>query len=156
VRDYLQNLLDRFETGLLATAVQLLTVDAPEQVRDSFHNVVRAWEDRERVTQEAEGYREDVIPRARGQAQQIIRSAEAYQAERTLRATGEAQRFLSVLAEYRTAPEVTRDRLYLETMERVMPNVEKYVLSSGETDLLPLLPLGGRSLQDVQGRGTGR
>lgn len=146
VRDYLQMLLDGYETGLLATEVRLLTVDAPDQVRNAFHDVVRAWEDRERMKQEAEGYREDILPRARGEAQQILRAAEAYREERILRAQGEAQRFVAVLEEYRSAPDVTRDRLYLETMERILPQAEKYVITGAAGELLPLLPLGGRSL----------
>lgn len=146
VSEYLQRLLDEYETGLLATEVRLLTVDAPDQVRNAFHDVVRAWEDRERLTQEAEGYREDVIPRARGEAQEILRSAEAYREQRILRAQGEAARFLAVLAEYADAPEVTRDRLYLETMERILPRAEKYVLNGQSSDPLPLLPLGGQAL----------
>ena len=159
VHEYLQALLDGYETGLLATEVRLLAVDAPDQVRNAFHDVVRAWEDRERMRQEAEGYREDVIPRARGEAQQILRAAEAYREERILRAQGEAQRFLAVLEEFRAAPDVTRDRLYLETMERVLPETETYVLSGAGAELLPLLPLGGRSLlpeNPASGRGSSR
>jgi len=140
VAQYLQTLLDEYETGLFATEVRLLAVDAPDQVRNAFHDVVRAWEDRERMIQEAQGYREDVIPRARGEAQQIIREAEAYAESRVLRAQGEAARFLAVLGEYQLAPEVTRDRIYLETMEAILPKAEKVILSSG-TDILPLLPL---------------
>lgn len=159
VEEYLQRLLDEYETGLLATEARLLTVDAPDQVRNAFHDVVRAWEDRERLTQEAEGYREDIIPRARGEAQEILRNAEAYQEQRILRASGEASRFVSILEEYRTAPEVTRDRIYLETMERILPETEKYVLTTQGSDLLPLLPLGGRSLlgeSPTTERGSGR
>lgn len=141
VAEYLQTLLDEYETGLLATEVRLLVVDAPDQVRNAFHDVVRAWEDRERMTQEAQGYREDVIPRARGEAQQLIREAEAYAERRVLMAQGEAARFLSVLAEYKLAPGVTRDRIYLETMESILPEAEKLILSSGVGDVLPLLPL---------------
>ena len=125
VAEYLQKLLDEYETGLLATEVRMLVADAPDQVRNAFHDVVRAWEDRERMTQEAEGYREDVIPRARGEAQEIIRSAEAYAERRVLMAQGEAARFTSVLSEYKLAPEVTRDRLFLETMEEILPDAEK-------------------------------
>jgi len=143
VADYLQRLLDEYETGLLATEVRLLVVDAPDQVRNAFHDVVRAWEDRERMVQEAEGYREDVIPRARGEAQQLIREAEAYAERRVLMAQGEAARFVAVLNEYKLAPEVTRDRLYLETMEEILPAAETIILSSQiGGDVLPLLPLG--------------
>ncbi len=146
VEEYLQGLLDEYETGLLATETRLLTVDAPDQVRNAFHDVVRAWEDRERLTQEAEGYREDIIPRARGEAQEIIRRAEGYREQRILRADGEATRFVSILSEYRKAPDVTRDRIYLETMERVLPDTQKYILTSEGADVLPLLSIGGRSI----------
>jgi HflK protein len=141
VAEYLQKLLDEYETGLLATEVRLLVVDAPDQVRPAFHDVVRAWEDRERMIQEAEGYREDVIPRARGEAQEIIRAAEAYAERRVLMAQGEAARFVSVLNEYKQAPEVTRDRIYLETMEEILPDASKFILSTGAGEVLPLLPL---------------
>lgn len=149
VRDYLQDLLDAYETGLLATEVRLLAVDAPDQVRPAFHDVVRAWEDRERLIQEAEGYREDVVPRARGEAQQMIREAEAYRQQRVLRAQGDAERFLALLSEYRAAPDVTRDRLYLETVERVLPGTQKFVLDAQGSGVLPLLPLTG--LQALEG-----
>jgi len=141
VAEYLQRLLDEYETGLLATEVRLLVVDAPDQVRPAFHDVVRAWEDRERMIQEAQGYREDVIPRARGEAQEIIRAAEAYAERRVLMAQGEAARFVSVLNEYKQAPEVTRDRIYLETMEEILPDASKFILSTGAGEVLPLLPL---------------
>lgn len=141
VHEMLQELLDGYETGLLATEVRLLAVDAPDQVRDAFHDVVRAWEDRERMTQEAEGYREDVIPRARGEAVELIRAAEAYRERRIRTAQGEADRFLALLKEYKEAPDVTRERLHLETMERILPKTKTFVLSDGTGDVLPLLPL---------------
>ena len=143
-REFLQQLMDTYESGILITAVKLQTVDAPEQVKDAFHEVVRAREDKEKLVRQAEGYREDLIPKARGEAQEIIRAAEAYKEQRTLRARGDAAKFNSVLAEYRKAPEVTRERLHLETLERVLPNVEKIILESkGGSNVLPLLPLKG-------------
>lgn len=141
VHEMLQQLLDGYETGLLATEVRLLAVDAPDQVRDAFHDVVRAWEDRERMTQEAEGYREDVIPRARGEAVELIRAAEAYRERRIRTAQGEADRFLQLLKEYKEAPDVTRERLYLETMERILPKAKTFILSGEAGRVLPLLPL---------------
>lgn len=138
----LQTLLDTYQTGLLATEARLLVVDPPSEVRDAFHDVVRALEDRDRLVKEADGYREDVVPKARGEAAQMVQQAEAYKAQRVIRAQGDAQRFLQVLAEYHKAQDVTRDRLYLESMERVMPHIEKYVLDSGQRDgVVPLLPL---------------
>ncbi len=141
VEAYLQRLLDTYNTGLQVTQARLLVVDPPAQVQEAFHDVVRAWEDRERLIKEADGYQEDVLPKARGQAQQEIREAEAYKAQRVIRAEGDVQRFLSVLAEYSKAPKVTRERLYLESVERFLPKAKKFVLESPESKLLPLLPI---------------
>lgn len=141
VEAYLQRLLDLYNTGLKVTQARLLAVDPPSQVQEAFHDVVRAWEDRERLIKEADGYQEDVLPKARGHAQQEIREAEAYKAQRVIRAEGDAQRFQLILSEYTKAPRVTRERLYLETVERFLPNAKKYVLESHESRLLPLLPL---------------
>ena len=93
VESYLQKLMDNYDTGLLITQARLLVVDPPGQVKEAFHDVVRAWEDRERVMTEAQGFREDVVPKARGQAQQEIREAEAYKAQRVIRAQGRCAAF---------------------------------------------------------------
>jgi len=140
-REFLQQLMDIYESGLLVTEVKLQTVDAPDQVKDAFHEVVRAREDREKLINQAKGYQEDLIPKARGQAQEILRAAEAYKEERILRARGDAARFRSILTEYQRAPRVTRQRLYLETVEKVLSGVEKVVLDSGGNNVVPLLPL---------------
>lgn len=150
VEAYLQRLLDAYNTGLKVTQARLLVVDPPSQVQEAFHDVVRAWEDRERLIKEADGYQEDVLPKARGQAQQEIREAEAYKAQRVIRAEGDVQRFLSVLSEYTKAPRVTRERLYLETVERFLPKAKKFVLESPESRLLPLLPIS-ESIKSVPG-----
>src|SRR5215510_14887585 len=140
----LQELLDAYQTGLLVTEARLLVVDPPSEVRDAFHDVVRALEDRDRLVKEADGYREDVVPKARGEAAQMVQQAEAYKAQRVIRAQGDAERFLKILAEYDKAKAVTRDRLYLESVERIMPTIEKFVLDGGEkAGVLPLLPLKG-------------
>jgi membrane protease subunit HflK len=141
-RDYLQQLLDTYQAGLIVTEVKLQVVDPPEQVKDAFHEVVRAREDRERLINEARGYQEDVIPKARGQAEQMLRAAEAYKAQRAIRAEGEAAKFVSVLEEYQKARVVTEQRLYVETLQRVLPKAQKIVISPQlEGHLLPLLPL---------------
>lgn len=140
-RRFLQQLMDTYQSGILITAVKLQAVDAPEQVKDAFHEVVRAREDREKLIRQAEGYKEDLIPKARGEAQQIIRAAEAYMEERILRAAGDTARFTSMLVQYRKAPRVTRQRLHLETMERILPEVEKIILDSKGGNIVPLLPL---------------
>jgi modulator of FtsH protease HflK len=140
----LQELLEAYQTGLLVTEARLLVVDPPSEVRDAFHDVVRALEDRDRLVKEADGYREDVVPKARGEAAQMIQQAEGYKAQRVIRAQGDAERFLKILAEYDKAKAITRDRLYLESIERIMPNMEKFILDSGgKSGVLPLLPLKG-------------
>lgn len=140
--DELQRLLDLYESGILVTNVQLQTVDVPDQVKDAFNEVVRAFQDRDRLKNEAEAYVADIIPKARGQAQQVTRAAEAYREQRILQAQGDANRFEALLAEYSKAKDVTRERLRLETMERVLPDVDKIVID-GEAgrNMLPFLPL---------------
>lgn len=140
---YLQRLLDTYNTGLLVTQARLLEVDAPPQVREAFHDVVRAWEDRERLIKEADGYREDVLPKARGQAQQEIREAEAYKAQRVIRAKGDAERFTAVTDEYEKSPKVTRERLYLEGAESFLTTAKKFIMEGGKSGALPILPLSG-------------
>lgn len=144
VQAYLQKLLDNYNTGLLVTQALLLVVDPPSQVQEAFHDVVRALEDGERVVAEAEGYREDVVPKARGQAQQEIRDAEAYKAQRVIRAKGDAQAFDAVLKEYLKSPNVTRERLYLESAEHFLAPTRKYIMEGGNSRVLPLLPLTGQ------------
>src|SRR3990172_2930219 len=138
----LQKLMDDYCSGIAVTEVKLQEVDAPREVRDAFHEVVRAREDRERLVREAEGYRADIVPKARGEKEKTIQGAEAYKEQRILRAQGDAEKFLAVLTEYAKAPEVTRQRLYLEIMETVLAGVDKIILDS-KTALnpVPLLPL---------------
>ncbi len=141
---FLQQLMDTYESGIQVTEVKLQTVEAPREVKDAFDEVVRAREDREKLINQARGYREDLIPKARGEVQEILEAAEAYKQERTLKAKGDGARFDSVLTEYRKAPEVTRERMHLETIERVLPNVEKIIIDAkGAQNVVPLLPLRG-------------
>src|SRR5215475_676970 len=141
-RDFLQQLLDTYHSGLVVTELKLQVVDPPEQVKDAFHEVVRAREDRERLINEALGYQEDVIPKARGQGEQMVRAAEAYKAQRVIRAEGDAAKFVTILKEYERAQEVTEQRLYLETLQRVLPKAQKIVISPQlEGGVLPFLPL---------------
>jgi modulator of FtsH protease HflK len=140
--EFLQQLLDTYEAGLLVTELKLQVVDPPEQVKDAFHEVVRALEDRERLINIAMGYQEDVIPRARGEAEQMLRAAEAYKEQREIRATGDAAKFVTILREYEKAQEVTEQRLYVETLQRVLPNAQKIIISPQlEGGVLPFLPL---------------
>lgn len=154
-RALLQRLMDEYQSGLLVTEVKLQVVDPPDQVKDAFHEVVRAKEDRERFINQAKGYREDVIPKARGEAARILQGAEAYQTERVLRAQGDADRFLALYAEYRKAPEVTRQRLYLETIERILPKAEKVVISP-QPGVMPLLDLSGSRSTEKAGAAAER
>ncbi|MBI4368487.1 MAG: FtsH protease activity modulator HflK [Candidatus Omnitrophica bacterium] len=143
---FLQRLMDDYQSGILVTEVKLQVVDPPDQVKDAFHEVVRAREDRERLTNQALGYQEDIIPKARGQAQKILREAEAYEAERVLKASGDAARFLELYEEYQNARQVTRDRLYLETIQKVLPQAKKLVVDSKvNSTVLPILPFGIQS-----------
>ena len=141
--EFLQSLLDDHQTGLQVVGVELQVVDAPPEVRDAFLDVVRAEADRERLKREAEGYARDVVPRARGEAAAKIHAATAFKEERIALAKGEAARFLKILKEYQMAPAVTRQRLYLETIERVLAGVEKIIIDPAVGgNLMPFLPLG--------------
>jgi membrane protease subunit HflK len=144
VKTQLQALLDLYGTGLLVTEARLLVVDPPKEVREAFHDVVRAWEDRERLIKEAEGYAEGIVPKARGEAAQMLRAAEAYREQRLIRARGDADRFVRMHEEYRKAEAVTRDRLYLEMVDRVLPRTKTVVVDSrgDRSSVVPLLPLG--------------
>lgn len=147
-RDLLQRLMDEYDSGLTVTEVKLQSVDPPSEVKDAFHDVVRAREEKEKLINQARGYSEDVLPRARGAAEKMVLDAEAYREQRILRAQGDAQSFNAVYAEYQKAENITRRRLYLETMEQVLGNVKnKTVVDSqlpGST--LPVLPLGQRAV----------
>ncbi len=142
IKELLQRIMDRYDGGIKVIEVKLQTVRPPAEVARAFSDVVSAKEDKERLIKEAEGYREDVLPKARGKAESLIRAAEAYKAERIKRSEGDADRFLSVLKEYKKAQAVTRKRLYLETMEKILPGIKKFVIDP-ETggNLLQFLPL---------------
>jgi membrane protease subunit HflK len=141
----LQTLLNTYDAGLQVVAVQLQDVQPPKQVIDAFKEVASAREDKLRFINEAEGYRSAVIPEVRGKVETILREAEAYREEKVRRAQGDAQRFLQILEEYEKVPEITRKRLLLETLEEVLPPMEKIILEDGSgANLLPLLPLGNR------------
>jgi modulator of FtsH protease HflK len=153
-RLFIQRLMDDYESGLVITEVKLQAADPPDQVRDAFHDVVRAREDKEKVINVAKGYQADILPKARGEAQKLLREAEGYKEQRVLLAQGEAARFLSVLAEYEKARDVTRDRLHLETIEKILPDIDKVIIGGDVNQrLLPLLSLtpGAASLLNPRG-----
>jgi membrane protease subunit HflK len=139
---YIQTLLDQYESGLVITEVKLQVVDPPDQVKDAFNEVVRAREDRDRQQNEAQAYMEDILPKARGESEQVIRGADAYRQQRVFQAQGDVARFRAVLEEYAKGKDVTRERLYLETIERVLGTIGKVVVDSGVGDrTLPVLPI---------------
>jgi len=142
----LQALMDVYQTGINIREVKLLNVFAPEQVKDAFDEVVRAQEDKARIINLADAYKEDILPRSRGQAAAILQGAEAFKQEKIASAEGQAARFLSVLEEYKKAPSITRQRLYLEAMEDIMPGITKFVVSEDASGgLLQFLPLTEQS-----------
>lgn len=136
-----QNQLDRLKAGILVTNVNIQNVQVPEQVQAAFNDAVRAGADRDRFRNEGEAYASDVIPKAQGTAARLREEAEGYRARIVATAEGDAQRFRSVLAEYQRAPGVTRDRLYLETMQEVYANVSKVLVDSRSGSNLLYLPL---------------
>ena len=142
IREFLQRIMDSYDSGLRIIEAKLQTVRPPEAVAAAFDDVISAKEDKEKFIKKAQGYSEDIIPRARGKAESMIREAEAYKEERVKRAQGDADRFLAILKEYEKAPEVTRRRLYLETMEEILPRIRKFVVDQeAGGGLLQLLPL---------------
>ena len=149
VHELMQKTLDEYSAGIQITQVQMQKVDPPTQVIDAFRDVQAARADLERAQNESQTYANRVIPESRGRVAQITQAAEAYREQTVAEATGQTSRFLKVLDEYKKAPEVTRQRIYLETMERVFGGTEKIILDSGSggSGVVPYLPLNelGRS-----------
>jgi len=146
-REEMQKILDTYEMGVHISTIELQDVTPPDPVKPAFNQVNEARQEKERLINEAEKRRNQAIPRARGEAQQIISEAEGYATERINVAKGEAEKFNAILTEYRQAPDVTRRRLYIETMSKVLSKVEKlYVVEEGQVMPLPLLNLkeGGK------------
>jgi membrane protease subunit HflK len=144
VRDLVQKTLDQYKAGVTVTQVQMLKVEAPAQVIDAFRDVQAAQADQERAQNEARTYAGRVVPEARGRAAQLVQSAEAYREQTVAEATGQTARFNKIYEEYKKAPEVTRQRLYLETMERLFGGTDKIILDSsgqGGGAVVPYLPL---------------
>ncbi|WP_087499580.1 FtsH protease activity modulator HflK [Pseudomonas sp. SID14000] len=142
IRERLQRFLDTYRTGISVTQVNVQSAAAPREVQEAFDDVIRAREDEQRARNQAESYANGVVPEARGQAQRIIEDANGYRDEVIARAKGEADRFTKLLGEYRKAPDVTRQRLYLETMQEVYSNSSKVMVATkdGQNNLL-YLPL---------------
>lgn len=137
-KEELQEALDAFDLGIQISTIELQDVTPPEMVKPAFNEVNQAEQERERLINEAEKRRNQVIPRALGQARQTIAEAEGYAAERVNRAKGEAERFQAILAEYKNSPEVTRKRMFLETVDDLLPSVEKvFVLDQNAPSPIP-------------------
>jgi len=146
VQDLMQRTLDHYGAGVQVTQVQLQKVDPPAQVLDSFRDVQAARSDAERAQNEAQTYANRVVPEARGRAAQVTQAAEAYREQTVAEATGQAARFLKIYDEFKKAPDVTRERMYLETMERVFGGTDKIIIDSGtqsgaQNGVVPYLPL---------------
>ena len=143
-RKLLQEILDEYKSGIEVTLVKLQDVRPPPQVVDAFDDVQRALQDKDRLKNEAESYRNDIIPRARGEAAKVVQAAEGYKREIVARAEGDAKRFTSVYNEYKVAKDVTTQRLYLETMEEILRRTNKVIIDSGASGsqgVVPYLPL---------------
>ena len=137
----IQDILDRYKTGLHVMSVNMQNAQPPTQVQDAFLDAIKAREDQERIINEARAYQADVVPKARGEANAVLAQAEAYRQRVEAIALGDASRFEQVLKAYQAAPEITRDRLYLEAVESVLANTSKVLVDIPEGNNLMYLPL---------------
>jgi membrane protease subunit HflK len=142
VQDLMQKTLDYYGAGIQIQQVQMQKVDNPAQVIDAARDVQAARADQERARNEADAYAKRVVPEARGKVAQVTQSAEAYREQTVAEANGQTQRFLQILDQYQKAPDVTRQRMYLETMERVFNGTDKVIMDGGSNNgVVPYLPL---------------
>ena len=140
-QEIIQSLLDEYESGIQITQVQTQKADPPDEVIDAFRDVQAARADMERSKNEAEAYQNDVIPRARGDAAKVLQEAEAYKKKVVAMSEGEASRFLAIYNEYKMAKQVTQERMYLETMEKVLADIDKVIIDRKAGGVVPYLPL---------------
>ena len=147
----LQNILDKYQSGIHVVAVQLQDVSPPKEVIGAFKDVASAKEDKNRMVNQAEGYRNDIIPKSRGEAEAMIRAAEGFKESRVKRAEGDAAKFTTILKEYKKAKSITEKRLYLETMEKVLPGIEKIIIPDKDSgNMLNLLNLNPNQMKGGQ------
>jgi modulator of FtsH protease HflK len=152
VQDLMQGVLNWYKVGVLVLQVQLQSVDPPEQVITAFKDVIAAQQDQDRMRNEAEAYANKVVPEARGKAAAIVQEAEGYKLQTVAEATGQVARFNKIYEQYKKAPEVTRERLYLETMERVLGPANKIIIDqSAGQGVVPYLPLGALAPSAAEG-----
>jgi membrane protease subunit HflK len=137
----IQNILDSYKTGIFVTSVTVQNVQPPEQVQAAFDDAVKAGQDRERLKSEGEAYANDILPRAKGTAARLIQEAEGYRARVSAMAEGDALRFKQIYSEYAKAPQVTRDRMYIDTMKEIYNNVSKVLVDTTKSNSLLYLPL---------------
>lgn len=137
----LQEILDSYRTGLHVLQVNLNKAQPPEEVQDAFNDAIKAREDKERIINEANAYRNDIVPKARGEAASMLEQAEAYRTRVVKSAQGETERFVKLLSVYQGAPEVTRERLYIDTLEEILASNPKVVIDAGSSGNLLYLPL---------------
>src|SRR5690606_32173322 len=137
----MQEILDRYQTGILISKVTMQNAQPPEQVQAAFDDAVKAGQDRERLKNEGQAYANDVIPKAKGTASRLLEEAQGYRQRVVASAEGEASRFLQVLSEYEKAPMVTRERLYLDTVQQVLESTSKILINQSQGGSLIYLPL---------------
>ena len=149
VQELMQKTLDEYGSGIVVQQVQLQKVDPPTQVIDAFRDVQAARSDLERAQNEAQTYANKIVPESRGRAAKIVQDAEAYKSQTVADAKGQTSRFLQVYDQYKKAPDVTRERMYLETMERVFTNTDKTIIDTGTNSpgVVPYLPIPGLTQQ---------
>lgn len=152
--ELMQTILDRYETGIMISRVTMQNAQPPEQVQAAFDDAVKAGQDRERQRNEGEAYANNVVPRARGTAARMIEEANAYRERVVANAEGEASRFKQVYAEFQRAPQVTRERLYIETMQQVLASTSKVMVDAQGNNNLMLMPLD-KLLQGASGGTSG-
>ena len=146
-KESLQRILDDYNAGIHIVAVQLQDVYPPDEVMAAFKDVASAKEDKAKMENDAHGYRNDILPKAKGKASQIVNDAIAYKEAKIISAEGDASRFLQILEQYRTAKEVTRERLYIEMMEEILPGIDKVIVAEKiGKNMLPHLSLGEKQI----------
>ena len=154
-KELLQQILDSYGTGIQVTRVDLQDVKPPDEVRPAFSEVLRARQEKETVQNEATAFEREIVPRAEGEAEKILRDAEADRERRVAEAEGEAGRFLAILGQYKKARDVTRQRLYLEAMEEILPGITKFIVSPGAEGTIILNAGGGDQVVPIPGLSPG-
>jgi membrane protease subunit HflK len=140
----MQAMLDNIKMGVRVVRVQLLRIDPPREVLDAYRDVQNAKQDKEREINQSLAYRNDIVPRARGEAEQMLQDAEAYKQKVVADAQGESARFSAIYEQYKLAKEVTKKRIYIDTMESIFKDTKKIILDKGATNVVPFLPLGDK------------